>query len=149
MKKIRWTTMAVVGVLLITGIAAGLRLAAHTETQAGTLRIYQGKTCKEVVLASFAEEPISGTLRNGKGEEQQIEGTGVLLSSLLRDAGVTAYDAVTVTADDAYSAVVYAEEIDAGDRVYLMPQDDGIRLLVFGDSNSKRSVTDVVSITVS
>ena len=54
-----------------------------------------------------------------------------------------------MTADDAYNAVVTAEEIAEPDRVYLIQQDEGgLRLIVFGDSNSKRSVSNVASLSV-
>ena len=56
---------------------------------------------------------------------------------------------VTVTADDEYSAVVTAEELAAPDKVYLIAQEeDGVQLVVFGDSNSKRNVSNVVRVTV-
>ena len=70
------------------------------------------------------------------------------MCDLLSQTGITDYQKVLVVADDAYSAEVTAEEIAAPGQVYLMRQEDGIRLVVFGDSNSKRNVTNVVRLEV-
>ena len=43
-----------------------------------------------------------------------------------------------------------AEELAAPGKVYLTVETDGtFRLVVFGDSNSKRNVSDVIKLTLS
>ena len=103
----------------------------------------------ELPLERLTFASVHGTTVNGKGEERTIDAQGVLLSEVLREAGISEFTEVTVTADDAYNAVVTAEEIAKPDRVYLIQQDEGgLRLIVFGDSNSKRSVSDVASLSI-
>lgn len=82
--------------------------------------------------------PVTGTVVNGKGEEKQIDAQGVILS----EACGGEFSTATVTASDEYSAVV-----KSGEDAYLILSDDGsLRLIVFGDENSKRDVKDVVRI---
>ena len=56
--------------------------------------------------------------------------------------------AVTVVADDSYRAELLVEEVKEENRAYLMLEDNTLRLIVFKDENSKRSVSDVVEICV-
>ena len=53
--------------------------------------------------------------------------------------------AVKVTADDEFSAELTGGEVNEAGKAYLVCEDDGsMRLVVFGDSNAKRNVRDVV-----
>ena len=82
--------------------------------------------------------PVNGNIVNGKGEEKQIDAHGIILSEVCGGG----YSRATVTASDEYSAIVYS-----GDDAYLILSDDGsLRLIVFGDENSKRNVKHVVRI---
>ena len=94
-------------------------------------------------------EPVQGTVVNGRGESRAIDGQGVLLSALLERAEMRADVQITVTADDEYSAVVTAEELAASDKAYLIAQEEGgVQLVVFGDADSRRNVSNVVRVTV-
>ena len=53
-----------------------------------------------------------------------------------------------IFSDDSYSAQLTKEEIEEENRVYLLMDEDSLRLVVFGDKNSKRSVSNVVQIEV-
>ena len=58
--------------------------------------------------------------------------------------------AVKVTADDEFSAELSGDELDEAGKAYLVSEDDGsMRLVVFGDSNAKRNVRNVVSVEIS
>lgn len=84
--------------------------------------------------------PVSGTVVNGKGEEKQIDAQGIILSEVCGGA----FSRITVTASDEYSATVYPED---SENAYLILTDDGnLRLIVFGDENSKRDVKNVVRV---
>lgn len=79
---------------------------------------------------------VSGTIVNAKGEKTKIDTKGISLSELFsRD--------VTVTASDSYSAVIRADELD---KAYLVTDGDGLRLVVFGDNDSKRNVKNVAEV---
>ena len=149
MKKVEPVKIAVVVLVLITAAVAVFYLTTRPAAPEGALRIENGGQVTELPLERLEFSPVQGTVVNGKGEERTIDAQGVLLSEVLREAGISEFAQVAVTADDAYSAAVTAEEVHEPDRVYLIQQEEGgLRLIVFGDSNSKRSVSDVVSLSV-
>lgn len=149
MKKAEPVKIAIIVLVLITAVVAIIHLTTRPTAPEGTLRIENGGQVMELPLERLTFVPVHGTTVNGKGEERTVDAQGVLLSEVLRETGIEEFSEVTVTADDAYNAVVTAEEIAAPDRVYLIQQDEGgLRLIVFGDSNSKRSVSDVASLSV-
>ena len=149
MKKVEPVKIAIIALVLITAVVAVFYLTTRPTAPEGTLRIESGGQVIELPLERLTFASVHGTTVNGKGEERTIDAQGVLLGQVLREAGILEFAEVTVTADDAYNAVVTAEEIAETDRVYLIQQDEGgLRLIVFGDSNSKRSVSDVASLSV-
>lgn len=79
-----------------------------------------------------------------------MDAQGAPLSAVLEQAGITAYTQVAVTADDEYSVTVTKEEAAAPGRVFLIIREgERPQLLVFGDANSKRNVSNVIRLTVS
>ena len=149
MKKVEPIKIAIIVLVLITTVVAVIYLTTRPATQEGILRIENGGQVIELPLKRLTFASVHGTTVNGKGEERTIDAQGVLLDQVLREAGISEFAEVTVTADDAYNAIVTAEEIAEPDRVYLIRQDEGgLRLIVFGDRNSKRSVSDVASLSV-
>lgn len=150
MKKIKPIYIAIAALVLLTAIAAAVHFATRTDVRSGTLRVeYSGKVV-ELAVSRLELSPVHGTVRNGKGEDRAIDAQGILLSQVLEQAGVGEYAEVTVTADDAYSVAVTAEEAADPSRVYLILEEDGsLRLVVFGDENSKRNVSNVKLVSVS
>lgn len=149
MKKVEPVKIAVVVLILVTAAVAVFYLTTRPAAPEGALRIENGGQVTELPLERLELVSVRGTVVNGKGEERTVDAQGVLLSEVLREAGISEFAQVAVTADDAYSAAVTAEEVQEPDRVYLIQQEEGgLRLIVFGDSNSKRSVSDVVSLSV-
>ncbi len=148
MKNRKFTLILIALLLAVTAVVAAVYLTNRPAAAEGALRVEYGGRTAELSLERLEPVPVRGVLVNGRGEEKAIETQGVPLSQVLREAGVSGYAEVTVTADDAYSAVVTSDEINAPDRVYLIQEEDGPRLIVFGDSDSKRSVSGVVRLTV-
>ena len=148
-KKTEPVKIAVIALVLVTSVVAVVYLTTRPAAPEGTLRIENGGRVIELPLERLELVPVRGSVVNGRGEERAIAAQGVLLSEVLREAGISEFAQVAVTADDAYSAAVTAEEIHESDRVYLIQQEEGgLRLIVFGDSNSKRSVSNVASLSV-
>lgn len=131
--------------VLVTGIAAWFHLTTREEVASGTLQVTIRGEEKTVKLSELDYEQISGVRVNGKGESIPVEGPGIALKDLLQTESCTK---VTVIADDSYQAELTAEEVAADGRAYLLLQEDTLRLVVFGDENSKRSITNVVRIIV-
>lgn len=148
MKKNR-VVLLISALVLLTAAAAAVRLSGRAVPAAGTLRIEKGGNAVELPVAELELANVRGTVVNGKGESRAIDSQGLLLSAVLDAADVQAEAQVTVTADDAYSAAVSAAELSAPDMVYLIQQEDGgMQMVVFGDANSKRNVSNVAMVTV-
>lgn len=150
MKKISPVQVMVLLLILVTAAAAAFHLTTRAAVPEGVLRVeLAGGQTRELSLAKLKLVPVQGTVVNGRGEKSAVDAQGVLLSDALREAGVTDFSTVTVTADDEYSAQVTAEEIAEPDKVYLIRQEEGgMQMIVFGDENSKRKVSDVVRLSV-
>ena len=149
MKKNRVGLLAGAVLVLVTVVAAAIHLSGRISPAEGALYIEKDGRSTELAISDMALEPVRGTVVNGKGETRSIDGRGFPLAALLERVEMQADRQVTVTADDEYSAVVTAEELAAPDKVYLVAQEeDGVQLVVFGDANSKRNVSNVVRVTV-
>lgn len=149
MKKNKLTIVIIAVLVIITAVIAAVHLSTRPVPPGGTLRIEAGGQTTDFPLGKLELTPVQGTIVNGKGEEKSIDSQGELLSGVLEKAGITEYTQVNVVADDEYSVTVTAEEIAEADRVYLLLEDgDELRLLVFGDSNSKRNVSNVIRLVV-
>ena len=141
----------IIGVLfVITAIAAIAHLSTREEVPEGAIEVVAGEEVNIVDITKLDYEQVSGTRVNGKGEEIEIDAPGIYLGSFLEEAGITEYKAVSVVADDAYSAELTFTEIADGIEVYLI-QEEGearLRLVVFDEKDSKRSVSNVAQIIV-
>ena len=148
MKKNR-VVFLLVALVAVTALLAWIHLNTRVTTPEGVLRVEAAGQVEEIPWDQMGLTAVQGTLVNGKGEERTIDMRGVLLRDVLEYAGITVQAQVSVTAEDEYRATVTAEEIGASGKVYLAEQEDGgIQLVVFGDSNSKRNVSDVVRLVV-
>lgn len=149
MKKSKLTMASIAILVIITAVIAAVHLTTRQTPPDGALRIEAGGQTTDFALSTLELAPVQGTVVNGKGEEKSIDSKGELLSSVLEKAGITEYTQVSVVADDEYSVTVTAEEIAEADRVYLLLEDGKeLQLLVFGDPNSKRNVSNVIRLEV-
>ena len=143
----RKLTIIIIGVLLIlTAILSVVHLTTREQGAESAVQVmYRGKN---VAIALDELKPLAavrGTIVDGKGQTSEIDATGILVSDVLALAGVSAENTVTVTADDEYSVTVTADETE---EAWLIIEEDSLRLIVFGDPNSKRNVRNVVRLTV-
>ena len=128
--------------LALTVIAAVIRLNDAPRAEEGSVVFFRHGTVQTLDLSGITLTDISGTIVNGKGEEKQISGKGARLSDV---TGTSGFSQVMVTADDEYSASVKADELESA---WLLISGDSVSLVVFGDSNAKRYVKNVVRIEV-
>ena len=148
MKKNRLIIFALI-LVIITAFTAVLHLSTRDEVAEGYLKLTIGENEMMVDLNDFEYEQLSGVRVNGKGEEIPMEGEGILMRDLLKSIGAEDYKKVRIVADDSYIAEVNEEEVLEDGKVCLFLQEEGgLRLVVFGDENSKRSVSDVVQIII-
>lgn len=150
MKKMSPVKVAILILILVTAAVAMFYLTTRTAVPEGALRVeFADGKAAELSLEELELVSVQGSVVNGRGEERAINAQGILLSDVLREAGAAEYSMVTVTADDEYSAQVAAEEIAASGTVYLIQQEEGgMQLIVFGDENRKRNVSNVVRLSV-
>lgn len=149
MKKNKLTIIIVAVLVIITAIIAAVHLSSRVSPPKGVLRIEAAGKVTELPLSQLELTNVHGTVVNGKGEERTVDAQGLLLSDVLAQAGVSTYAEVTVVADDEYTAVVTADEVEASDRVFLLIEaGEQPQLLVFGDTNSKRNVSNVIRLVV-
>lgn len=148
MKKHRVKIFAVI-IALLTIVAAVFYFEQREEILEGSLQITAGTRTVTLDPSKFERIQVSGIRVNGKGEEIPVNGLGIALKDVLSKAQITDYALVKVMSDDSYSAEISAEEVEDGTRAFLLfEEEDELRLVVFGDENSKRSVSDVVQIAV-
>lgn len=148
MKTSKKALALILVLVVLTGIAAYFHLSTREEVIAGTVQVTVDGHAQTVKLADLAYEPVSGVRVNGKGETISVEGRGILVKDLLASTKIASYSKVTVVSDDSYTADLTAEEVAESGKAYLLLEQPYLRLVVFGDQNSKRSVSNVVHIIV-
>lgn len=153
MKKNSKIVIAVIAVLIaLTAVLTIVHSATRTEVPDGALLVSCGGENKYVDLNSLETVPVQGGIVNGKGEKSDIDTQGVPLADVIKGAGFdpNGAAAVKVTADDEFSAELSGDELNEEGKAYLVGENDGsMRLVVFGDSNAKRNVRNVVSVDIS
>ncbi|WP_298029557.1 hypothetical protein [uncultured Dysosmobacter sp.] len=149
MKKKHIRVLLAAGVILLTGVVACVHLATRTSTEEGQIQIMYEEKTVSVSLTELELHPVQGSISNAKGETFEIDAMGFPLEELLASAGVTSYETVSVIADDEYYAELTFAELHGEREVYLLEEEEGARLIVFGDANSKRNVSHVARIEIS
>ncbi len=144
---------AAIVLLVITCIASVIYLRSRNEVPKGDLAVvFEDKT---VLIDPFGGSlvPVRGVTVNAKGQEKDVDETGIALKDAISKSGLggSGFTKARVVASDEYSAVISFDEINEEGRAYLAKQqeDDGstsARLCVFGDSDSKRQIKNVVRI---
>jgi hypothetical protein len=138
-----------IGILIaLTLLAAVLHLTTREEVPEHAVKVTTSEKETLLDIMSLEYTTVTGVRVNGKGEEIPVEGEGISMKELLEEMGITKYTTVTVVSNDSYSAKMNREEILEEDKVFLLLEDNSLRLIVFGDSNSKRNVSNVVQIQV-
>ena len=152
MKTSKTMKILMLALLLVTVIVAGAYLALRAQVPEDAIVLEYGSTTYIVDLQGIKMTEIHGERVNGKGEIKPVDGMGFHLQYLV--AWTLGKDftcnTVTITASDGVSAEITADELnEEGKVVLLWNEEDGrLQLIVFGDSDSKRSVKQVERIEV-
>ncbi len=134
--------------LAVAAVFAAMVPGILAEEAGPFLTIVAGEGETKIAWDELTLVPVQGTTINGRGEEKAIDAEGVALQSLMDLAGIEALERITVVAGDAYQAEVSADELAEEGKVFLIRSEDGLRLIVFGDEDSRRIVRDVVQVIV-
>ena len=152
MKTSKTMKILIIALLLVTVIAAGAYLALRAQIPEDAIALEYGSTTYIVDLQDIKMTEIHGERVNGKGETKPVDGMGFHLQDLVAWTLGKDFtcDTVTITASDGVSAEITADELnEEGKVVLLWNEEDGrLQLIVFGDSDSKRSVKQVERIEV-
>ena len=148
MKKSKLTVIIIGILVVLTAVLAVVHLTTRQQEQEGALQVVCGG--KTVAIAIEDLKPVAqvdGTVTNNAGEEKKISGPGILVSDVLKLAGVEG-GAVKVASADEYVVTLTAAEVAEEGKAWLMIEEDSLRLIVFGDQGAKRNVKNVVRLTV-
>lgn len=141
----------IAALVILTAILALVHFSTRDKIPDGALMVNYGEKTVYIEMDTLAKIKINGTIVNGKGEQKEVDEIGVPLADILNAAGIdpAEVNVVTVSADDEFSAEISGEEIQEEGKAYLADDgEDGMRLIVFGDSDSKRNVRTVVKLDV-
>ncbi|MCR5103641.1 MAG: hypothetical protein K6B68_04200 [Eubacterium sp.] len=132
----------IIALLVITAGTAWWYLSSLKETPEHSFVVVSGGKEEVIDIDKMSLVDFTGTTVNGKGEKKEIKGQGIKLSDVFN---VSDYTEASVIADDAYAAVVKKDEMD---QAWLQIEEGEARLIVFGDTDSKRNVKHVVRIEI-
>ncbi len=138
----------IIPILLLAGILSFIYLRTRQSVPAGNILIKSATGEATVNFSELGLTDVRGQITNKKGETKDIDSEGIGLAQIPSLAGVSEYSDMTVYADDEYNAVISKEEAEEPDKAWLIKSDDSIRLVVFGDKDSKRDVKNVVRIEI-
>ncbi len=136
------------GIVSITAAMILINFALKEGVPENTIKITTSQESILVDLENLEYQLVEGLRINGKGEEKKVSGQGILVRELLEENRINSCSAIKVISSDSYAAELLEEEIWEEEKAYLLYEEKELRLVVFGDKNSKRSVSDVVEIMV-
>lgn len=141
-------SVVIASMLLITAGLAFYYVHSRQTVSSGDLLIKSAQGDTTVTFNDLNLTHVEGEIKNKKGEVKQIDSEGIALSDIPALAGANDYSAITVFADDEYNAELTKNELAGQSGAWLIKNDSTIRLVVFGDSDSKRDVKNVVRIEI-
>ncbi len=130
--------------LALTAVISTTYLCTRKTVNKGSLLV--GTPSGEVTL-SMSDLPLSdveGETVNKKGETKKINAKGFAVADIPPLAGMSDYSEITLYSDDEYHADITRSELADHDKAWLIDDEGSFRLIVFGDSDSKRNVKNVV-----
>ena len=134
--------------LAVTAIIASVYAFSRPKIESGSILLTTPSGDITINFSELTLSKVEGETVNKKGETKKISTTGFPVSDIPSLAGITEYSELSVFSDDEYHADILKDELAKSDRAWLVREDDSIRLVVFGDSDSKRNVKNVVRIEI-
>lgn len=147
MEKNKLIVIILCVLVTLTAVLTVVHLTTREKETKNAIQVVYKDQITTVPLDELTLVPVRGTMVTGKGEQRPIDGMGISVADLLKQAHVET-GAVTVHSADEYSVTLTAEEVAAENKAWLLIEEGAARLIVFGDENSKRNVKNVVRVTV-
>ena len=143
--------LLIIGLLLtITMVVACIYFVTREDVPEDVMQVIVGEKTYTVDISGLDYQYVNGTRVNGKGEEKEVRAQGVLVKDILAELEITGFESISIVADDAYHVEISKDEVYNDTKVYLIQEEreERLRLVVFGDKDSKRSVSNVAQILV-
>ena len=140
--------ITICALLALTAVIASVYLLTREKVPENSLLVKTQNGSVSLSINDLELSDVSGETVNKKGETKKIEAKGYSLSDIPELAGISEYSEVCVFSDDEYNASVSSDELSDHGKAWLITEDEGLRLIVFGDSDSKRNVKNVVRIEI-
>ena len=137
--------------LALTALAVWWHLSLAQETPENALVVLSGETRYTVSLDTLDPVHVTGEIVNGRGEASLVRSEGTELRTILEGLSIapSSIDRIRVIAADSFSATVLGDEMRESGKVYLLTAEESApRLIVFGDTDRKRNVKNVVQLTL-
>ena len=141
-------------IILLIGVCLGLVAILTVLNQKTRIAVPQnmisieGKKTEILDLSTLPKTTITGQVVNKKGDVLEVSGEGINLFDIIKDYADESYSTIIVISDDEYKATLSKEEAEAPFKAVLLIEDSSARLFVFGDTDSKRNVSNVKRIII-
>ncbi len=139
----------IISVLLaLTAVFTIYHLCTRESVKSGEILVKSSSASTTINTAELQLVEVSGETVNKKGEVKKINAVGYPVSDIPALCNITDYSELTVYSDDEYHADISREELDDHEKAWLISDEGSMRLIVFGDTDSKRNVKNVVRIEI-
>lgn len=142
--------LTVISLLLaLTSFCGAIYLGQREHVDTGSILIKAPANEITVAMKDLPLTKIDGETVNKKGETKKISAEGYEVAYLPSLASIDNYTEISVYSDDEYHADISADELLADvNKAWIILEEERPRLIVFGDTDSKRNVKNVVRIEI-
>lgn len=142
--------LTVISLLLaLTSFCGAIYLGQREHVDTGSIHIKAPTNEITVSMKDLPLTKVDGETVNKKGETKKISAEGYEVAYLPSLAGIDNYTEISVYSDDEYHADISADELLADvNKAWIILEEERPRLIVFGDTDSKRNVKNVVRIEI-
>ena len=142
--------LTVISLLLaLTSFCGAIYLGQREHVDTGSILVKAPSDEFTITMNDLPLTKVEGETVNKKGETKKISAAGYELAYFPSLAGVDNYTEISVYSDDEYHADISADELLADiSKAWIILEEDVPRLIVFGDTDSKRNVKNVVRIEI-
>lgn len=142
--------LTVISLLLaLTSFCGAIYLGQREQIDTGNIMIKAPSNKITITMNELPLTTVEGETVNKKGKTKKISAEGYELAYIPSLAGVDNYTEISVYSDDEYHADISADELLADiNKAWIILEEGSPRLIVFGDTDSKRNVKNVVRIEI-